>query len=106
MFKSSDINGKHKITIINVSYSNLDLIRNEKPTLSHHSKKQKMPNICNNAIQVCYKDRAVIWDLDSNVELRTLVNIREFTDVDTFTRTGFMYHTETDFEDRLFYNDL
>lgn len=39
MFKSSDINGKHKVTILNVSYSNLDLIRNDKPILGHHSKK-------------------------------------------------------------------
>ncbi len=82
MFESADLHGEHKMTIIQVSESNLNLVRNN--------------SACVNAIQISFMDRAVIWDLDSNFEIKTLLDIQDFIDVETFTRTGFKYHTDCD----------
>lgn len=56
--------------------------------------KQQGKNVAptKNAIQISFKDRAFIWDLDHDFEIKSLHNIQDFAFYENFVVTGFKYH--------------
>ena len=44
------------------------------------------------AIQINFKDEAMMWDLSNNSEITSLTRIQDFSRMENYVRTGFTYY--------------
>jgi hypothetical protein len=52
------------------------------------------------AIQITFKDQALIWDLGKNAEVQTLNAPQQFSDSGSYVRTGFLYYRKINMDSK------
>lgn len=79
---------EHGIKIHAVQKQDLAIVCNYRKPLESKSKNQEEE--CD-AIQISLSQLTVMWNLNKNNEIYTLMRPREFCTVQTFVNTGFIY---------------